>query len=63
MVEGARLEIVWAVPRLGGSNPLASAILFDKNVSSDASQVANASAIFASQKLKKHDSFVADLPI
>ncbi len=25
MVEGARLEIVWARKRLGGSNPLASA--------------------------------------
>ena len=25
MVEGARLEIVWAGDRLGGSNPLASA--------------------------------------
>ena len=25
MVEGARLEIVWAFTRLGGSNPLASA--------------------------------------
>ena len=25
MVEGARLEIVWAFMRLGGSNPLASA--------------------------------------
>ena len=25
MVEGARLEIVWASNRLGGSNPLASA--------------------------------------
>ena len=30
MVEGARLEIVWARERLGGSNPLASAIfVFD----------------------------------
>ena len=27
MVEGARLEIVWAGDRLGGSNPLASAKL------------------------------------
>ena len=26
MVEGARLEIVWAGDRLGGSNPLASAM-------------------------------------
>ena len=25
VVEGARLEIVWAGDRLGGSNPLASA--------------------------------------
>ena len=28
MVEGARLEIVWAGDRLGGSNPLASATFF-----------------------------------
>lgn len=27
VVEGARLEIVWAFTRLGGSNPLASAKL------------------------------------
>lgn len=30
MVEGARLEIVWARKRLGGSNPLASARKFLK---------------------------------
>ncbi len=30
MVEGARLEIVWAFTRLGGSNPLASATFFTK---------------------------------
>ena len=29
MVEGARLEIVWAFTRLGGSNPLASARKFE----------------------------------
>ena len=31
MVEGARLEIVWAGDRLGGSNPLASAIFLLRN--------------------------------
>ena len=31
VVEGARLEIVWARKRLGGSNPLASAKLETNN--------------------------------
>ena len=32
MVEGARLEIVWAGDRLGGSNPLASATFLTERI-------------------------------
>ena len=60
MVEGARLEIVWAGDRLGGSNPLASATLLTQRIKKQDSFVASlqsnplASVIFYVWKSKKY---------